>query len=178
MISPEAASRYAKALFNLTEGNAHLEKLMTEIKALSELFCRNPLFFRFFNSPKPSTQEKERVLNKSLENRLDAKLIHFLTFLLIKGRFSAFPEIAKAYCQMVKEKLGVEEGFLALAKAVDSSQIEQLQAVLKKNINKKVTIKETIDPSLIGGGILRVSNRYLDFSLKGKLDKLKKDLLS
>ena len=77
---------------------------------------------------------------------------------------------------MALEKMGALKGYLTVAKPLANGVKEQLQKKLEKIYQKSVQIEEKVDPRLIGGGILRIGTQMADFSIRGKLDELEKDL--
>ncbi len=167
-------TRYAKALFQLTASDEELERRCRDLNRLVAVLNRYPFFF----SPHISKENKEEALKKGLEEVEDKQLVSFLLLLVEKRRFNYLQEIVKAYSQMVREKLGQLKGRLVTAEPVEPSYIEKLKGKLEKQYGKKVFLEEETDPRLIGGGILTIGNRLADFSIKGKLEKLKRELLN
>ena len=63
------------------------------------------------------------------------------------------------------------------ARPLDATSIQNLAGALSKQLGKTVTLKNEIDPSLMGGARVLVENRMVDFSLSGRLSELKKRML-
>lgn len=162
------ARRYAKALFQITPA-AGLEKRMNTLAQFLGLVNRYP---HFFYSPQIAKESKEKALKKIPFE--DEELKNFLFLLIDKRRFSCLPEIVKIYSQMAGDQLGVVKAQLVLAEKVDARLTEKLKGKLEKKYGKKVLLEAIIDPRLIGGGVLTVGNRLADFSIKGKLERLKR----
>lgn len=165
----EVASRYAKALFTLSQ-----EDYRKELKGFLSLLKKNPEIDRFFNSPHIPLKPKSNVLDKS---GLNLNLTTFLKVLLKNGRFSALPEIFENYSQLVREKLGIAETFLKSALPLTDEQVEAIKEKLKNFTGKEVELEVSTDPKLLGGGVLTLNHHLIDFSVKGKLARLKEELL-
>lgn len=165
----EAASRYAKALFLLAKTD-----FREELKSFVAILQKNPSIHRFFNSPHIPLKAKSQVLEKG---KLDPTLMTFLNLLLKNSRFGELPEIVKEYSHLVREKLGIEESFLKSALPLSEEQYQTLKSKLEQYTGKKMELEVAVDPKLLGGGVLKMNNHLLDFSVKGKLARLKEELL-
>lgn len=168
----EAASRYAKALFNLAK-----EDYRKELKSFNCLLEKNPAIKQFFNSPHIRLKAKSTVIDKGVAKGLNSTLATFFKLLLKNGRFEALPEIIQEYSRLVREKLGIEETFLKSALPLNEGQKEALKDKLKKFTGKEMELHVSTDPKLLGGGVLTLNHHLLDFSVKGKLARLKEELL-
>lgn len=178
MTIAEVALKYAKALFHLTSSKEQLESRLVDLKQIEHVITQKPQLRTFFSSPQISQEKKEKVLQNSLGSHIDSQLLSFCTLLLEKRRFKYFSEIVKKYEKMVMAKLDLLEGRLITAMPIDAELKAKVQQVLEKRYQKKVILKDEVNPHLLGGGILLIDNQQLDFSIRGKLNRLKDDLLS
>jgi F-type H+-transporting ATPase subunit delta len=174
----EAALRYSKVLFNLASSNEERENQLGNLNEIVAIFNQNPQIALFFSSPHISPSIKIKSLETSLTKYLDKKMISFFSVLLEKKRFQSLPGIVKEYGRLVNKEMGIMDAHLIAAEPIDAILKEKLAEKLGKIYHSKILIKEKIDPSLIAGGILLIANQLIDFSIKTKLIKLKKDLLS
>lgn len=180
MITNKIAVLYAKALFNLTDtaDNAAAYSLLKAMEQLVDIVTGEPAISRFFFSPEVSHKQKELLIEENFSGYCDPLLIRFLIVLLERRRFTYLSHIAKEYRGMVDKKFGVEQGRLITPEPVESATKEKLEKKWEKLYGTKLELREEIDPSLIGGGILLVADHQIDFSIKGQLSKLKKNLLA
>lgn len=132
----------------------------------------------FFSSPQISLRQKKDVLKKVFESQIDQKFLSFLSLLLQKNLFKYIPEIFTQFRQLVHEKLGLMDVHLVTATPIDASVQEQLIHKLEHIYKKKMFLTQKIDPKLIGGGILTVADKMIDFSIRDKLNHLKQTLLN
>jgi F-type H+-transporting ATPase subunit delta len=173
-MSQEAAARYAKALFLLSPTDYR-----EPLNCFLGLLKQNPVIDRFFNSPHISLQSKSKVLEKGVEKglELDPALIVFLKLLLRNQRFSALPEIIEDYGRRTREKLGIAHGVLKSASPLSEEQKKGVLDKLKQFTRKQMELEFSIDPKLLGGGVLTLNHHLIDFSVKGKLTRLEEELL-
>lgn len=173
----DVASKYSKALFNLTPSVQDLEKRLNQLQDILKLLDK-PYLKNFFASPQISQQQKIEFLKEVLKKNVDNELLSFFLLLLDKKRLKYLPEIAKHYRELIRNKKGIIKARLLTAVPLDEKTRASLKEKLDKMYHKNIEIDNQIDPSLIGGGIIFIGSQMLDFSLNGKLNKLKKDLLA
>lgn len=178
MIIHQVAFRYSRALFQLADSDKELESLLNELKAIVDALNHSPQLMQFFSFPKISQKEKEELLKRSLGHLCSPKALQYLIFLLDKRRFKFLPEIVIEYERLVKTKLGILEVRLITATPLDAATKEKLKQKLERVSQKTIHIKEEVDPQLLGGGMLFIGNQMIDFSIRGKLNKMKSELLS
>jgi F-type H+-transporting ATPase subunit delta len=92
------------------------------------------------------------------------------------GRESFIPAIARNFIHETKKYKGITESVLTTAVKVDYKIKKQIIDLISGVFKTQVELKETIDPEIIGGFILRIDDNYIDGSLKNKLRKIKKEL--
>ena len=178
MIAVEVASRYARALFDLASSQAELENHQFEIEAFVEALKKNPRLRTFLSAPQIKKEEKRKVLQATLAGKTDEKFLNFLYFVLEKGRMNFLEGIAREYHRRVKENLGVLEASLITAVPAGQQLKEKLKAKLERNYQRKIEMKEKVDPLILGGVILVLANQVLDWSVRDRLASLKENLLA
>jgi F-type H+-transporting ATPase subunit delta len=177
VIAGEVGSRYARALFNLASSKAELESGRLELEAFVEALKNNPRLRTFLSAPQIKREEKRKVLQAILAGKTDQKFLNFLYFVLEKGRMNFLEEISREYHHRVKESLGVLEASLITAVPAGQELKERLKAKLEKNYQRKIEMKEKVDPQIVGGVILVLANQVMDWSIRDRLLSLKESLL-
>ena len=176
MINQTLSERYAKALFNLASKQNTEELWLESLLSLRQFINENSKLHDYFTSPLPSPEKKEATFVKLFKPHLEAETLNFILILLKKNRFTEFNSIVRAFKKMVFNKFGKLQGMITTPTPLDDKSKEALIVEWGKILNKKIVLDETIDPTLIGGGILSFENKRIDFSLKGKLQKLQNNL--
>lgn len=176
MITTDIPYRYAKALDLLSKNPEEAASRSDLLQSLSDALTNNKTAILLFKSPKISIETKINVLDHVLKGSDDKTLKRFLKTLLTNRRFSLLPSIAAYYKKMVDHKRDIVTGYLSSYSPLSQPLLDRLKTTLERKLQKKVEIVETIDPRLLGGGILSIDNKLLDFSLSGKLSRLKNHL--
>lgn len=176
MNSADIASRYARALFHLGSSKEEREGQLNELNQIKSILDQTPEVMQFFIAPQIPLEQKEKVLESSFKNRIESSVLSFLALLLDRRRFQYFQEIVEKYDLLVKAELGILEGKLVTAVPAEENLVTALKQKLQKIYNKELILSKEVDPELLGGGILHVGDQLIDFSLRGKLDRLKDDL--
>lgn len=176
MINLTLSERYAKALFNLGTKQNKLQEWLESLFGLNDFINQNSKLLDYFTSPIPSSEKQEATLIKLFKPFLTTEPLSFLLILLRKRRFNKLNEIIRLYKKMVFEKQGMLQGVISTPFPLNSDEKELLANEWGKILNKKIVLDEAIDSTLIGGGVLSFENKRIDFSLKGKLQKLQNNL--
>lgn len=174
----EIALRYSKALFRVASSDKQLEEHLEALTLFVQVLNESPHLMEFFSSPQLSREQKEKSFEKVLEGHFTPNFLSFLSLLLDRRRFYCLPEILREYRRMVSEKLGFFDARLITAVPMDDKTKEMLKTKLEKIYGKIIKMKEEIDPQIIGGGVLILDHTLIDFSIRGKIAKLKDDLMS
>jgi F-type H+-transporting ATPase subunit delta len=172
------ARRYAKALFDLAQQDKQLapireqlEQIDQSIRAHAELrdLCQNPRYHQ---------EEKKRILG-SLADRIGSPPIlkRFLELLVQKNRLPQLPEITKVFGILVDEAQGVEHVRVRAARPLSKDQQSQLKRQLETLTRRNVDLVVNEEPSLIGGMVVYAGTRVYDGSVKGQLQRLRRELV-
>jgi F-type H+-transporting ATPase subunit delta len=94
------------------------------------------------------------------------------------GRETFIPAIVRNFIHETKKYKGITESVLTTAVRVDDKVKKQITDLISDVFKTKVELKENIDPEIVGGFILQVDDNYIDASIKNKLRKIKKELIS
>lgn len=176
MIKADIAKRYSKVLFNLDLENDYLTKRLNDLDALVELFNINPELTEFLNSPQITHKQKVEFLKQNLKS-LDSDLVDFVIFLIKKKRLEYLESIANKYRNLVNEHFGIWEAEMVVSAPVKKELIHQMIEKLERSFHKKIKVQPKIKPEIIGGAILLIENTMIDWSITGRLKKMKERLL-
>lgn len=166
--------RYAKAFFLLTQEQT-LESVNQELKTLSSLISENRNFLDYLKETQIGIEKKRALLEKITSEKI---LIECVLYLISKGRIQFLPDISSDFNKLLLEKLHAQEATIITALPLNSQVLMEIQKTLENKFQKTIFIQQIVDKSLISGMILFVGDQFVDYSMKGRLDKLKKTLLN
>lgn len=171
------AKKFSKALINTVEISA-VPAMLQELKIFSSLMDSDRKIRLLFVSQIFTTEEKNNVL-KSITAHLkfSSHTEKFLNLLFAEGTISAIKEIITASGIIYQEKVRKVTAEVSAPVSLDEAAIKRLKSALESLTNKEVDIDSSIDPSLIGGFIVKVGSTIYDSSIKGQLKLLKAELI-
>jgi F-type H+-transporting ATPase subunit delta len=168
--------RYARAIFQSAQEKKILDKVYQDMIFISEI-CKNKETKEFLQSPIIIPSKKEAIFHKMLEGNVEKITLSLLDLIVMNGRESFIPAIARNFIHETKKFKGVTESVLTTAIKVDDNVRKQIIDLISTVFNTKVELKENLDPEIIGGFILQVDDNYIDASIRNKLRKIKKELI-
>lgn len=170
----EAAERYAGAAFELAEESKALDAVEKDLAAFAEAMVANADLRTAAGSPLIAPDEKSRALVAVAKKLGLSQLgVNLIGVAAANGRAAELPGIAAVFRRKMAAKRGQKEVEIVSATALDAKQIESISAAISKAIGQAVQPTTRVDPSLIGGFIVRAGSRQFDASVKSKLDNLK-----
>jgi F-type H+-transporting ATPase subunit delta len=166
-----AARRYAQAVFEIAQEANQIDQWLSDLEIVSETL-QEPRVQRFFENPDIPFKKKQAVLADSLHtiNPLALNLLYVLTQ---RGRIKLLGDITKEYRAMVNDLRGVEFADVITAIPLDKAQTERITQQLETMTGKKITLRQQVDPAIVGGLVTRVGDKMIDGSLKTRLESLK-----
>jgi len=170
----QIARPYAAALFDLAREAGAVADVEAGLDQVQSLLDTSDDFSRFTSSPTIPTDEKARVLDVILERAgLPEILANTLRLLARNGRLFTLPALIAAYKALAAEYRNEVPAEVVSATDLSPAQRDALTQVLREKIGKTVTLSTKVDPSLIGGLIVKVGSQMIDTSLKTKLSAMK-----
>jgi F-type H+-transporting ATPase subunit delta len=175
MVDSKVARRYAKSLLGLASERNLTEKVFTDMELVASV-CKNSRDFALLmKNPIVNTDKKDAVLKAVFTGKVDTLTLSFMDLMTRKGRESYFEGIAAEYIKIYKELKGVQVAYVKTATPLDATTREEILSIVRRTKGDKVELVESVDPSLIGGFILRVGDEQFDASVTKKLRQLKNE---
>jgi F-type H+-transporting ATPase subunit delta len=166
---------YARALFDAARDEGRLEPVREQLAQVVAAESEVPQLRELLRNP----QLDPRVRSATVEELLagsDELLRNFLLLLVDKGRAGQLEEIAREFERMVAEHEGIVHAELTTAIELSDEEARDLLGRIEQSTGRKVEATRKVDPSLIGGIVLQVGSHRLDASVRGRLDRLRREL--
>lgn len=168
------AERYASALFELALSEKKLDAVEKDLGRFSELLKGSEDLTRLVRSPvfgaDEQTKAVEAVLSKAKISGLTG---NFIKVVASNRRLFVLPDMIRAFATFLADHRGEMAAEVSVAQALNATQEKQLKTALKGVVGKDVALDMTVDPSLLGGMIVKIGSRQIDTSLRTKLSSLK-----
>ncbi len=166
---------YGEALFSLTEELGVTERVLDDVKTLSEAIGKSPEYLGMLDSPALSREERLGLIDRSFSS-LDKNLVNMAKLLCERRLCYALPKALDAFVSVYESSRGIERVEVISAIPLSPGQCARLKAKLEGITKKQIIISNTHDPSLLGGMKLRYMGIQLDGSVRSKLDGFEKSL--
>jgi F-type H+-transporting ATPase subunit delta len=175
--SETIARNYAETLFELGERDGNTERYADLLDAVAAAIEQTPRVQAVLMSPKVPKSEKARILAGALQET-PREFVLFLQAMIKRGRQQLLREVATEYLGLLDQKLDRVRAGVTLARTPDERLKRAIQDALTRQLGKQVIPAFTVDPEILGGTIVRVGERVLDGSVRRRMTKLRRQLLS
>lgn len=170
-----AASRYSKALLELSIEQGKVDSVLGDIKFFQEVSEGSRDFEVLINSPVVRSDKKIAIFEKVFDN-FEELTISFIRLLTNKRRENLLPEIARTFDLHVKQHKGIVPVTLTTAQPLDSKTKDLIMGKVSSMIKGTPEVTENIDDSIIGGFVVRMGDTQIDASVESQLNNLKQRL--
>ncbi len=169
------AGRYASALFELANDERKLTEVDSDIQRVQRMLDESPDLVRMVRSPVFSAGEQSNAVTALAGNAgLTPLTANFLRLLARNRRLFALSDILKTFRGIVARHRGEVTAEVTSANTLTEDQLAQLTDTLSSTAGgKKVQIQTKVDPSILGGLVVKMGSRMVDSSLRTKLNNLK-----
>lgn len=171
------AERYAQSLFELARDDGSIETTESELKEFQALIDQSADFRRLVESPAFTSDDQLRSISAIVAEVKPSPLVgNFLKVVAANRRLFALSSIIRGFRQMAAAHRGEVEAEVVTANPLNEEQRRDLAAALGEYSGKTVSLRESVDPAILGGLVVRIGSRQIDTSLRSKLNSLKLSL--
>jgi F-type H+-transporting ATPase subunit delta len=168
---------YANALFEAAQEEGRLERVRDQLAQLVEAEREVPELRELLRNPQVDPRARRAALEEVLADS-DELLRNFLLVLADKGRAAQLEEIANEFERLVADHEGIVHAELTTAVELSDAEAQKLLKQIEQASGRKVEATRAVDPDLIGGIVLQVGSHRLDASVRGRLDRLRRQLVT
>ncbi len=176
MNKTQIARKMSRALI-ITIGISEIPTVIEELKSFSDLIDADRRIRLLFISQIFSEDEKKRSLDEILiYMKASEHTKKSLQLMIAQGYLSGLKDTIKSLVLLYEEKVRKVTAVVTAPVALEQTYISRLRAALTALTDRNVEIESRLDPSLIGGFIVKVGSTVYDSSLKGQLQLLRAEL--
>jgi F-type H+-transporting ATPase subunit delta len=167
------ADRYAAALFDLADERKELDTVAADLRQLRDMILGSADLRRLVRSPVLSRAEQAKAIGAVAESAGISQLTrNFLGLIAQNRRLFALPAMIEAYLAQLAARRGEVTAQVVAAQPLTPAQEAAVNEQLRKAVGSKVAVEVRVDPSLLGGMIVKVGSRMVDASVRSKLQRL------
>ncbi|HQV76152.1 MAG TPA: ATP synthase F1 subunit delta [Flavobacteriales bacterium] len=170
------AYRYAQSLISLAKEQDSVESIQEDMHLVATTTTENHELVVLLKSPVVKADKKVLILNKIFAGKVGEVTSRFMGILVRKGREALLPEIAAAYNELYKQNKNIITAEVSSAIELSAEALEKVRAqAIEKHPGKTIELVQRIDPSLIGGVVIRIGDEQYDGSVSRRLSDLRRD---
>ena len=168
--------KYSKALLEVAQESQQLEAVLAEVAAFDQVIQSTDL--QAFLVDVAYSDDKKHQVIESLQNASSDIFKNFLTILVKNQRMALLPVIIKEIRHQADSLFKISDVDVTSAIALSDAQLSKLETTIKSKFDlNEVTIKNTVDTSILGGVIINARGKIIDASIKSQLTKIAKSII-
>jgi F-type H+-transporting ATPase subunit delta len=171
----EIASVYSRSLFEVGKENDKLDTIKDELDQFADALDENRELQVYFFSPYFSSAEKKEGIGKVIENG-DEHFVRFLELLAERHRLPALFRIRREFDRLWAEENKQLPVTITSAVELDKDTVKDLGKKIEDQTGQQIDLTANVDPDLIGGLRMQVGNMVYDATIRGRLEKLRREV--
>lgn len=171
------ARRYARALFEIAEEKNKFEQFEQDLTALNEAIQSSKELESFLVHPRIDVKVKKEKINAIFAGNISEEVLSLMQLLLDRRRENIISALMKEFVALSNDARNVMDAVVYTAQSMDEAELQAIAEKFGKKIGKTIRVKNEVDPSIVGGLIIRIGDRLYDGSVKGKLFRFKQSLV-
>jgi F-type H+-transporting ATPase subunit delta len=168
---------YARALFEAAKEQGRIDVARTELGELAAALEASPELAAFLANPQLDPGAKASVLEEVTAGA-DPVVRNFVRLVASKGRAGQLRPIAEEFEAIVDREQGRLKVELTTAYGLDQDEADAIVSKIEQASGRTVEATRSVDPELIGGMILQAGSLRVDASVRGRLDRLRRELVT
>lgn len=170
----KVASRYAKSLIDLSIEQGNLETVKQDMEQFIAVLRTNKELQAVLKNPIMKQDKKRNVLAALFSDKIHPSISAFFDIMVRKGRGGILYGTAQEFVREYNVVKGIVNATVTSSTALSKENFEALRQVIAKETDAEIILENKVDPSLIGGFVVKVGDKQIDASIAGKLNKLEK----
>jgi F-type H+-transporting ATPase subunit delta len=177
MASSRIASRYSKSLIELAIAGSKLEEVKNDMEAVSIICTDSKDLANLLKNPIVTAEAKKAILSKVFANTNDITK-SFILYLVDKKREDELLLVAHSFIASYNEMKGIASATVISAIPLNETTISNMKKFVESLVGKSdITITNEVDPTIIGGIIIKHEDKLLDKSVSKELREIRKQLI-
>jgi F-type H+-transporting ATPase subunit delta len=171
----EIAQVYARSLFEVAKEHDELDEVHEQLGEFVDALDSNRELQVFFFSPYFSSEEKKDGVEKVVDGG-NERFVNFLKLVAERHRMPAVFRIRREFDGLWREENKLLPVRITSAVSLDDALVKSIGSRIEEQTGQRIELNANVDPDVIGGLVLRVGNMVLDASVRGRLERLRKEV--
>ena len=173
-------STYARAFADVVF-SAHLDaaRVVGGLRQIAALFEQSADLRRVWENPAVPAEQKRRLLDVIVQrDGIERPVRNLIAVLIDHRRLNFLPRIVEQFEKELDRRMGLADAQISSARELGDAEKHSLEAQIAKLTGKRVRAQYGLDPSLLGGAVVRIGSTIYDGSVKGQLERIKEAISS
>ena len=172
-----AARRYAEAAFAVSSRDRTQEAWGRDLATVAETIADDRVR-DILDNPSVPLPERIRLVQDLFGTHVSAPVLNLVRLLVDRGRTELLPAVADEYRRLINRQRGIVEAVVTSAAPLTTVETQAVRARVESMAGAAVDLRTEVDASLIGGLTVMVGGRLLDASVRGRLERLRDQLVA
>jgi F-type H+-transporting ATPase subunit delta len=172
-----ASLQYANALADIALAQGAADPALRQLTDFREAYAESAELRNFLATPAVDREAKHGVIEKLVARLGASKIVrNFLFIIADHGRMHFLPEIVDAFQEVVRKRQGISDAEIFSAVELSAAQKAEFAFTLERMTGQRIEAKYTLEPSLLGGAVVRIGDAIYDGSVRNRLNEMRSKL--
>ncbi len=177
MSDSKIVRRYASALFRAAQAQDVVDLVESDLGLIAYTFETIPNLVDAIVSPVIPASKKREIVTSIFEGKIHEVTLFYLYLVIDHRREEVIQDTEAEYVRQANEARGILLAQVTSAIELTDAQIVRLKENLSRRTGQRVEMNIEIDPSIIGGLVVRIGDTVMDGSIAGHLQRIKDEFL-
>jgi F-type H+-transporting ATPase subunit delta len=164
---------YAETLLRAAERDRAVDQVSEGLARVTRAVEGSNPFRRFLAGPQIAGDDKRAVVRSAFGERVHPLVLRFLELLIERRREPLIDEVHEAWRALLDARANRRSATVTTATPADRETLERIRRALERTTGQEIAFEERVDPSLLGGLVVRTGDLVMDASLRSRLDALR-----
>ncbi len=170
------ADYYADALISIGNAEGDISALESDVHAFTNAVSGSPELQNALSDSSMPASNRQQIVEDLLAGKATKASSAALSMVVAAGRAGDLPEIARALSTKLAGGRGAAFAEVRSAVALSDEQTQRLEKALSEKAGRPVTVRVTIDPTVVGGLVTQIDDTVIDGSVRRRLNQMRETL--
>ena len=175
MKNPKLSGRYAKALFDFAKEKNQVEEVNSDLQLFASTLKENRELQMLLRNPVVPCNQKHQIFESVFNGTLHEISYQFVDLLLKKRREPNLDMICEEFFKLYNQAHNIKTAHIITAQPLSDELKSKIVSMLTEQTHATIELKEEVEPTLIGGFVIKMDDYFLDTSILTKINKLRQE---
>ncbi len=172
-----AARRYAEAAYEIAIRDTTVDAWRSELDTAGAV-VDDAAVSRILANPAVALEERDAMIDSAIGPIVSGPVLNLVKLMLRRGRIEELPRVAAEFRRLDNARQGIVPATATTSAPLSQDEVRALVGRLEQMTGARIELDLQVDPSLLGGLVVRVGDRLIDGSVRGRLERLRNQLVS